>query len=87
MSDNPEEAKPAETSTEDLRRAVLYLADAMLAIAEALERFVRDVPPGTHGPFSGLDAAVLRMALGDAERRLVAVVDLLTKKNGAAGTD
>jgi hypothetical protein len=74
-------------SNEELRRAVLYLADAMLVTTAALDRVAThsSMPLSGQGTnrFSSFDWANLRHALSDARHRLDSVVDLLAEADAS----
>jgi hypothetical protein len=75
-------AKPDEISPEDLRKAVLNVADAVRLISETLDRLGTslrlNVPP------LGLDPTLARLrdTLRTTNGRLSAAVDLLVKTDG-----
>jgi hypothetical protein len=72
-------AEPDEIPTEDLRKALLNVADAVRLTSEALDRLVRLL--GDSIPSLGLGPLLpmLRDSLRAANGRLSAAVDLLVK--------
>jgi hypothetical protein len=84
MADPTDTRVVPTVSDQDLRRAILYITDAMFAMTDALDRIAERTSSKLGiafgaDPFLGLDVANLHSALRQAQQRLDSVVNLLAE--------
>jgi hypothetical protein len=85
---NEPDAGSAEIAVEELRRAVLYLADAVLQLSRAADQMASQLQFTRlpNDPFFGMNMAQFGNAARRAEERLRKAVDLLVKPDAPDAT-